>query len=129
MHSTPRILFDSTERLSHAIAAADTYAMSHFPHSLIVRNALWRYGAASEQQIKFVNKFVPTENKYDEPGEHVRGRKLTKGAAGEFITRVRHGGKAMWAKSRKENLKLEKDLERINRVREAENVYVGTLSA
>jgi ATP-dependent helicase IRC3 len=103
--------------------------MSHFPHSLIQRNALWRYGAASEQQIKFVNKFVPPQNRYDEPGEHVTGKKLTKGAAGEFITRVRHGGKAMWAKSRQKNLRLERDIERLNRVREAESVYVGALSA
>jgi ATP-dependent helicase IRC3 len=129
VHAQPRILFDSLLSLDHAISAADTYATSHFPHSLISRNAMWRNGAATVDQIKFVNKFKSDGyNQYDLPGEHRTGKSLTKGAAGDFITRVRHGGKGIYEKSKKRVLKAEKEMEKVEKVRRAETVAVGAIA-
>jgi ATP-dependent helicase IRC3 len=114
--------------LSHAIAAADTYASSRFPHSLISRTAMWRNGAATTEQIRFVNKFKADEYKYDLPGEHRTGRSLTKGAAGDFITRVRHGGKGMWEKSRQQGKRIEREMKKLEKVRQAETVGVGAIA-
>lgn len=128
VHAPPRILFENLESLSHAIAAADTYATSHFPHSLTSRFAMWRNGAATVDQIKFVNKFKTEGYKYDLPGEHRTGRSLTKGAAGDFITRVRHGGKAIWEKSRQRGKREEREMNRLEKVRRAESVGVGAIA-
>ena len=124
----PRILFDSLSSLQQAISAADTYASSHFPHSLISRTAMWRNGAATLEQIKFVNKFKADGYKYDLPGEHRTGRSLSKGAAGDFITRVRHGGKAIWEKSRARGKRVEREMEKMEKVRRAETVEVGAIA-
>lgn len=124
----PRVLFDSLLSLDHAISAADTYANSRFPHTLISRDAMWRNGAATTEQIKFVNKFKSDGHKYDLPGEHRTGRSLTKGAAGDFITRVRHGGKGLYEKSKKKQMKVEKEMEKIEKVRRAETVEVGAIA-
>ena len=128
LYSPPRILFDGLMSLSHAIAAADTYATSRFPRSLISRTAMWRNGAATTEQIKFVNKFKPEGYKYDLPGENRTGRSLTKGAAGDFITRVRHGGKGIWEKSRQKGKRVEREIEKLEKVRQAEFVGVGAIA-
>jgi len=128
MLAQPRVLFDSMISLSHAISAADTYASSRFPNSLISRYAMWRNGAATVEQIKFVNKFKPDGYKYDLPGEHRTGRSLSKGAAGDFITRVRHGGKAIWEKTKQRERKMEKEMEKLEKVRRAETVEVGAIA-
>jgi ATP-dependent helicase IRC3 len=128
IHAAPRILFDSLPDLPHAIAAADTYASSHFPTSLISRLAMWRNGAATVEQIKFVNKFKPEGYKYDLPGEHRTGRSLTKGAAGDFITRVRHGGKAIFEKTKAKGRKMVREMERLEKLRQAETVQVGAIA-
>lgn len=128
VHAPPRFLVDNLISLLHAISAADTYANSKFPHSLISRQAMWRNGAATVDQIKFVNKFKPEGLKYDLPGEHRTGRSLTKGAAGDFITRVRHGGKAIWEKSKQKGKRVEREMERMEKVRRAESVSVGAIA-
>jgi ATP-dependent helicase IRC3 len=128
VHATPRVLFENLLTLGHAIAAADTYATSRFPHSLISRHAMWRNGAATVDQIKFVNKFKPEDSKYDLPGEHRTGRSLTKGAAGDFITRIRHGGKSIWEKTKQKGKRVEREMQRIEKVRRAENVSVGAIA-
>ena len=88
---------------------------------------MWRNGAATAEQIKFVNKFKPEGLKYALPGEGRTGRSLTKGAAGDFITRIRHGGKAIWEKGRQKIRKLEKEMERVEKARQAERVRVGAI--
>ena len=89
---------------------------------------MWRNGAATVEQIKFVNKFKAEEFKYDLPGEHRTGRSLTKGAAGDFITRVRHGGKGIWEKSRQKGKRVEREMEKLEKVRRAESVDVGAIA-
>ena len=128
IHAHPRVLFDSLSSLSQAIAAADTYASSRFPHTLISRQAMWRNGAATVEQIKFVNKFKADGYKYDLPGEHRTGRSLSKGAAADFITRVRHGGKALFEKTKAREKKAEREMEKLNKIRQAETVSVGAIA-
>ena len=128
VYAQPRTLFDSLTSLSHAISAADTYATSRFPRSLISRTALWRNGAATTEQIKFVNKFKAGEYKYDLPGEHRTGRSLTKGAAGDYITRVRHGGKRIWERSKQREKRAGKEMERLTKISQAETVSVGAIA-
>jgi ATP-dependent helicase IRC3 len=128
VHGPPRVLFDSLLTLAHAISAADTYATSRFPHSLISRTAMWRNGAATAEQIKFVNKFKAEGYKYDLPGERRTGRSLTKGVAGDFITRIRHGGKGIWERSKQRERKFEREMEKLERVRRSETVEVGAIA-
>jgi hypothetical protein len=89
---------------------------------------MWRNGAATVDQIKFVNKFKTEGYKFDLPGEHQHGRSLSKGAAGDFITRVRHGGKGMWEKSVKKGRAVERELARVEKVRQAESVEIGAIA-
>jgi ATP-dependent helicase IRC3 len=89
---------------------------------------MWRNGAATVEQIKFVNKFKAEGYQYDLPGQHHHGRSLSKGAAGDFITRVRHGGKGIWEKTKKEGKRAEREMERIEKVRRAESVEVGAIA-
>ena len=89
---------------------------------------MWRNGAATVEQIKFVNKFKSDGYKYDLPGENHYGRSLSKGAAGDFITRVRHGGKRIWEKSRQQGKKLEREMDKVERLRRAESVGVGAIA-
>jgi len=89
---------------------------------------MWRNGAATVEQIKFVNKFKAEGYKYDLPGVHRTGRSLTKGAAGDFITRVRHGGKAIFEKSKLREKRVEREMEKLNRVRRAETVEIGAIA-
>jgi ATP-dependent helicase IRC3 len=89
---------------------------------------MWRNGAATAEQIKFVNKFKPDGLKYDLPGERKTGRSLTKGAAGDFITRIRHGGKGMWEKGRQRMRKIETATEKSEKIRQAETVKVGAIA-
>jgi ATP-dependent helicase IRC3 len=89
---------------------------------------MWRNGAATAEQIKFVNKFRSDGYEYDFPGEHKTGRSLTKGAAGDFITRVRHGGKGIFETAKKRGLKAEKEMEKVEKVRRAETVAVGAIA-
>jgi hypothetical protein len=78
--------------LQDAISGADAYAADHFSHDLISRNAGWRNGTATVEQVKFVNKYRVMRDKYDLPDERQTGKRLTKGAAADFITWVRNGG-------------------------------------
>lgn len=89
---------------------------------------MWRNGAATAEQIKFVNKFKTEGYKYDLPGEHRTGRSLTKGAAGDFITRIRHGGKGIWERSKQREKKFEREMEKLERVRRSETVEVGAIA-
>jgi ATP-dependent helicase IRC3 len=127
-YSPPRLIFSQSLSLAHAIASADTYAKSRFPHVLISRLAMWRNGAATAEQIKFVNKFKSEDQQYDSPGSRRRGRSLTKGAAGDFITRIRHGGKGIWEKTKARLEKAEKEAQRYERIKRAESVGVGAIA-
>ncbi|KAF8535630.1 P-loop containing nucleoside triphosphate hydrolase protein [Trichophaea hybrida] len=57
----PRILVSDVDSLETAVNAADTYALSKYPATLLVHNAAWRNGPASEGQVKMLMKYIGKE--------------------------------------------------------------------
>jgi ATP-dependent helicase IRC3 len=90
-YGTPRVIAEG-ESFDHVVHAADTYAGDVFQHFYISKNLPWRRGRASQAQIDFINKFRPQE-------DHLKPEDLTKGKAGDMITRIKHGVKGRYAKA------------------------------
>jgi ATP-dependent helicase IRC3 len=90
-YGTPRVIAEG-ESFDHVVHAADTYAGDVFQHFYISKNLSWRRGRASQAQIDFINKFRPQE-------DHLKPEDLTKGKAGDMITRIKHGVKGRYAKA------------------------------
>ncbi|KAF7447203.1 SSL2 DNA or RNA helicase superfamily II [Pyrenophora tritici-repentis] len=80
------------DSLEHVIHAADTFAGEVFQHMWIARNQSWRRSPASQAQIDFLNKSRPAEDQL-KPGD------VTKGKAGDMITRIKHGVKGRYEKA------------------------------
>lgn len=106
-----------------ALRAADTYAKKKYPFPMISRNQAWRNGPATEGQIIFLNKLRPKS-------EQLTINDLTKGAAGDMITKIKHGARGRFAaldadkrRFAKANLKIKEELA----MRSRETVTVGPL--
>lgn len=109
--------------LADAVHGCDKYAADKFPHAFISRRQRWRDGPATEGQIKFLNKLRKKE-------DQLTVDELTKGKAGDMITKLKHGAKGRFAaldvdRRRKERQNLV--LERMNMRNEA--VAVGPVAA
>lgn len=108
-----------------AVHAADTFASKKYVPQLILRNQPWQNKPATEGQLKFLNKLRTTDNS-------LTPQMITKGKAGDMITKLRHGARGRWTKhqQRKERelkAKLKADYER--ELKEREKVSVGPLKA
>ncbi|KAH9870850.1 hypothetical protein J1614_006422 [Plenodomus biglobosus] len=90
-YGTPRTIAEG-ESFEHVVHAADTYAADAFEHMWIYKNQSWRRGPASQAQVNFLNKFRPKEDALN-PSD------LTKGKAGDMITRIKHGVKGRFDKA------------------------------
>lgn len=90
-YGAPRTIAEGGS-FEHVVHAADTYASEAFQHIWIAKNQSWRRGLASQAQIDFLNKFRPQED-YLKLGE------ITKGKAGDMITRLKHGAKGRFEKA------------------------------
>lgn len=106
-----------------AIHAADTYAQRKYPFQFISRKQAWRDKPATEGQIAFLNKL---RSKHDQLGPE----SLTKGKAGDMITKVKHGARGRFAsieadKRRQGRARLK--LEQEKALKEREKVSVGPL--
>ncbi|KAI8941859.1 hypothetical protein NX059_003057 [Plenodomus lindquistii] len=80
------------ESFEHVVHAADTYAADAFEHMWIYKNQPWRRSPASQAQVDFLNKFRPQEHA-------LKTSELTKGKAGDMITRIKHGVKGRFDKA------------------------------
>jgi len=80
------------DSLEHVIHAADTFAGEVFQHIWIARNQPWRRSPASQAQIDFLNKSRPAEDQL-KPGD------VTKGKAGDMITRIKFGVRGRYEKA------------------------------
>lgn len=98
-YGAPRVIAQG-DSFEHVLHAADTYAAEAFEHIWISKNQSWRNSRASQAQVNFLNKFRPTEIQ-------LKPDDLTKGKAGDMITRIRHG-----VKGRYENASAKKRSER-----------------
>lgn len=122
-YATPRVIAEG-EMFDHVVHAADTFAAEAFEYMWISKNQPWRRSRASQAQVDFLNKFRPVE-------DHLESQDLTKGKAGDMITRLKHGTKGRYekahSKQRNENRKTKKT-ETI-RERLQGRIRVGPLSA
>jgi ATP-dependent helicase IRC3 len=90
-YATPRVIAEG-DSFEHAVHAADTFASEVFEHMWISKNQSWRRSLASQAQVDFLNKFRPEE-------DHLKPNDLTKGKAGDMITRIKHGTRGKYDKA------------------------------
>jgi len=113
--------------LSDALHAADTFAATKFERIFINTRSAWRKGPASDGQLAFLNKFrAVTEEELLTPFD------LTKGQAGDMITKIKYGARGRFDKLqvRKRQQERERDKARkLQAMREREAVTVGPLHA
>lgn len=109
--------------LSDAIHAADTFATTKFERIYINNSSDWRKQPASEGQLRFLNKLRVDE-------EPLRPDQLTKGRAGDMITKVKFGARGRFDKIMLKKRQSEKEMakmENLENMRRRENVQVGPL--
>jgi ATP-dependent helicase IRC3 len=90
-YGTPRTIAEG-ESFEHVVHAADTFAKDAFEHIWISKNQPWRRAHASQAQVDFLNKYRPEE-------DQLKPQDLTKGKAGDMITRIKHGAKGGYNKA------------------------------
>lgn len=90
-YAAPRTIAEG-ESFEHVVHAADTYAKDVFEHIWIAKNMPWRRSPASQAQIDFLNKTRPKE-------DQLTRLDVTKGKAGDMITRLKHGVKGRHARA------------------------------
>ncbi|KAG0649265.1 ATP-dependent helicase irc3 [Hyphodiscus hymeniophilus] len=108
-----------------AVHAADTFAQSKYPTQLISRHQPWRDTPATNGQIMFLNKL---RSKQDQ----LTADDITKGKAGDMITKLKHGARGRFADLEAERKRLGrmklKD-EQAQALKGREQVSVGPLIA
>lgn len=115
----PRIVGHSSE-FPHAVRAADTFATEKLERFWIDRNQPWRQAPATQSQLAFLNKLRDKESQ-------LTAINLTKGQAGDMITKLKHGAKGRWDKIAAAKKKGDKRLNHLARMKAKENVSVGPL--
>jgi len=90
-YATPRVIA-AGESFEHVVHAADTYASEAFEYIWIAKNQPWRRSRASQAQVDFLNKFRPEDDR-------LKPDDLSKGKAGDMITRLKHGVKGRFDKA------------------------------
>lgn len=90
-YAAPRIIVEGNS-FEHVVHAADTYAQDKFEYIWIAKNVPWRRSPASQTQVDFLNKFRPEEDR-------LRRSDVTKGKAGDMITRIKHGVRGRFNKA------------------------------
>ncbi|EHL02943.1 P-loop containing nucleoside triphosphate hydrolase [Glarea lozoyensis ATCC 20868] len=106
-----------------AVRAADTYATKKYPLPVILRRAQWRTRPATEGQIAFLNKIRPQN-------AQLTVSELTKGAAGDMITKLKHGARGRFADlaaARKKQSRAKEKLEQQQALKDREKVTVGPM--
>ncbi|KAF2870560.1 DEAD box family helicase [Massariosphaeria phaeospora] len=122
-YATPRVVAQS-ESFEHIVHAADTFASEVFEHIWISKSQSWRRSRASQAQVDFLNKLRPKE-------DQLTAEDLTKGKAGDMITRIKHGAKGRFdkASAKKKTADRMKDRASTIEKRLQGQVQVGPLSA
>ncbi|KAK7892910.1 putative ATP-dependent helicase IRC3 [Exophiala xenobiotica] len=126
--SRPRVVATAST-LSDALHAADTFASSKFDRNFIATSTSWRKTPASEGQLTFLNRMRDVSEDDVEP---LTENDITKGQAGDMITKIKFGARgrfdALQVKTRKVEREMEKQ-RKITEMRERETVRVGPLKA
>ncbi|KAJ9636897.1 putative ATP-dependent helicase IRC3 [Coniosporium tulheliwenetii] len=114
----------SSDTLKHAVGAADTFAQETFEWIFIATNQAWRKKPASESQLLFLNKL---RDKSDQLTEDM----ITKGRAGDMITKIKHGAKGRFEQlsvKKRAATKYVQKRAKIDELRTRERVQVGPLN-
>jgi ATP-dependent helicase IRC3 len=122
-YATPKVIAQG-DTFEHIVHAADTFAAEAFEFIWISKNQSWRRSQASQTQIDFLNKFRPEE-------DHLKPKDLTKGKAGDMITRIKHGTKGRFKKAhakQKSALKIQDRAETLQNRLQGQ-IRVGPLSS
>ncbi|KAK0102109.1 hypothetical protein ONS96_006074 [Cadophora gregata f. sp. sojae] len=109
--------------LPDAIHAADTFAQSKYPFQFISRNQAWRNRPATDGQLAFLNKLRLKDDK-------LTAETLTKGKAGDMITKIKHGARGRFANleaERRKEGRAKLKIEQEKALKEREIVSVGPL--
>ena len=118
----------SASTLTDAIHAADTFAATKFERIFINTSSSWRRGPASEGQLTFLNKLRVDEGR---GLDLLTAEDVTKGQAGDMITKVKFGARGRFDKmmiaKRKEN-RVQDKLDQVEDMRKRETVRVGPLA-
>lgn len=122
-YSKPRTIATAST-LTSALNAADTFAATKFERLFIAKSSSWRSSPASEGQLDFINKL-----RYVTEDEPLTSEDLTKGQAGDMITKIKFGVRGRFDKLIVKKRKEEKELNKARSLRDKEQVRVGPLTA
>jgi ATP-dependent helicase IRC3 len=111
-----------------ALHAADTFAATKFERLFINTSSSWRKQPASQGQIDFLNKLRSVDAAGEGEGL-LTPDDLTKGQAGDMITKIKHGVRGRWKGMMNEKRKVERKKAVVRGLREKEEVRVGRLQA
>ncbi|KAL8672291.1 MAG: hypothetical protein Q9168_003234 [Polycauliona sp. 1 TL-2023] len=118
----PRLVAES-ETLSDAVHAADTFASRRFLLRFVQHGQAWRKKPATEGQLMFLNKVRNTD-------DQLTAGWISKGKAGDMITKLKFGAKGWFGRlevaKRKEG-RLQDRVQEEATLRKREQVEVGPL--
>jgi len=104
----PRVVARA-ETFEAAVRAADTYAAKQFVAALISLSpragAGWRARPASAAQLAFLNKFRADD-------EQLQDSDVTKGLAGDMITKMKFGARGRWKELKTKKGRAEREVRR-----------------
>lgn len=114
----------TAETFEGAVHAADTFASTVFHRMDVIHTAPWRRSPASPAQLNVINA------RRDEDDQLTEDR-VTKGQAGDMITKMRHGAKARFNKLKvlkRKNDRETKKLDEWEQLKQREMVKVGPIT-
>ncbi|KEF58376.1 uncharacterized protein A1O9_06302 [Exophiala aquamarina CBS 119918] len=117
--SRPRIVATASN-LTDALRAADTFAASQFSRFLIVSNSPWRKKPPSQSQLNFLNRLREVNME-----ELLTENDLTKGQAGDMITKIKFGVRGRFDRLQAERRKLQREANKVQEMKDRETVRVG----
>jgi ATP-dependent helicase IRC3 len=119
----PRLIAKSIN-FEGAVSAADTLAKEKFPFEIVSKGAGWRRKPATQAQVDMLNKFRGEDDK-------LSVNTITKGGAGDQITKLKHGAKGRFDKflaQKKKVQKTEDKKERWRDLQKSQEVRVGPVA-
>ena len=121
-YKRPRVVAQGVS-LADAVRSADTFAVGKFSRQFITHAMPWRRQPASDAQLNFLNRFRDMDNK-------LTSDMITKGKAGDMITKIKFGARGQFRNIEAAQKILERARQKrtdVQRLREREQVRVGPL--
>ena len=119
----PRVIANSNT-LSDAVHAADTFALTKFPWTIVHKGQGWRKRPATEGQLAFINKLRPK-------ADQLTGDMISKGKATDMISKIKFGAKGWFSKleaEKKRKSRASEKLRQLDDVRQRQEVRVGPIA-